>query len=154
MDIGIFGESQLHQGYAFLLTENHANSGMLIRHLHIAVKIVDIHLHLAKVLMGEPTNFQIDQDIATQQAVVENEVNEETVVVKGLVVRACLWCPSMELVGVHYLLSSSQFLQQLVAKFGIDGGISETACFTFARSGQYLLSLIVASIALALPIRL
>src|SRR6266702_7048284 len=83
MDIGIFGESQFYQGFAFLLTENHANSRMLIRRLHIAVKIVDIHLHLAKVLMGEPTDFQINQHIATQQAVVENEVNEEMVVVKG-----------------------------------------------------------------------
>src|SRR5262244_3504288 len=83
MNIGIFGKSQLHKGLAFLFTENHADSGALIRRLHIAVKIVDIHLHLAKVLMGEPTDFQIYQDIATQQAVVENEVNEEMVVVKG-----------------------------------------------------------------------
>src|SRR5690242_2420291 len=83
MDIGISGESQLHQGCAFLFAENHANGRMLIRRLHIAVKIVDIHLHLTKILMGEPTDFQINQDIATEQAVVENEINEEMVVVKG-----------------------------------------------------------------------
>src|SRR5215510_11109164 len=83
MDIGIFGERQFYKGCAFLLTEKHANSRMLIRCLHVAVKIVDIHLHLAKVLMGEPADFQINQDIATQQAVVENKVNEEMVIVEG-----------------------------------------------------------------------
>src|SRR5206468_11222250 len=83
MDIGIFGESQFYQGCAFLFAENHANSWVLIRRLHVAVKIVDIHLHLAKVLMGEPADFQINQHIATQQAVVENKINEEIVIVKG-----------------------------------------------------------------------
>jgi hypothetical protein len=55
--------------------------------------------------------------------------------VTGMVVRACPGCPGTGLIRVHCLPSSSQFLQQAVAKFGIGGGMSETACFTFARSG-------------------
>jgi len=51
--------------------------------LDIPVKVIDVHLHLSKVLMGELTDFQVNQHVAVQQAIVEHEVNEEVIFIKG-----------------------------------------------------------------------
>ena len=49
---------------------------------HEAVEVVHVHLHLPEVLVGDLADFQIEQHIAAQQAVVENEVDEEVVFVE------------------------------------------------------------------------
>ena len=47
------------------------------------VEVVHVHLHLAQVLVGELAELQVEQDIAAQEAVVENQVHEEVIFVEG-----------------------------------------------------------------------
>ena len=49
----------------------------------MAVEVVHIHLHLTEVLVRELVEFEVDQNITTQQAVVEHKVHEEVVFVEG-----------------------------------------------------------------------
>ena len=56
---------------------------MFIILLYITVEIVDIHLHLAEILMGKLAYFQINQHIAAQQAVVENQIDKKMIFIEG-----------------------------------------------------------------------
>ena len=62
---------------------NDADGGAFRVGFNAAVKVVDVHLHLAQVLVGELADLEVDQHIAAQQAVVENQIDEKMVVVKG-----------------------------------------------------------------------
>ena len=66
-----------------LLAEQHTDRGAFGVGFDVAVKVVDVHLHLAQVLVGELADFQVNQPIATQQAVVKHQIDEKMVVVKG-----------------------------------------------------------------------
>jgi Cu/Zn superoxide dismutase len=66
-----------------VLAEHDADGGILLAGFHEAVEVVDVHLHLPEVLMGDLADLQIDQDIAAQQAVVEDQIHEEMVFVEG-----------------------------------------------------------------------
>ena len=49
----------------------------------IAVEVVHVHLHLPQILMAELVELEVDEHIAAQQAVVEDEIDEEVVLVEG-----------------------------------------------------------------------
>jgi hypothetical protein len=42
-----------------------------------------VNLHLAEVLMGEIVELEVDDDVATQEPVVENEIKEVVVAIEG-----------------------------------------------------------------------
>jgi hypothetical protein len=46
---------------------------------NVAIEVVDIHLHLAKVLVGELVEFEVDENVAMQEAIVENKINIEPI---------------------------------------------------------------------------
>jgi hypothetical protein len=77
VDVGVLGQGDFHQRLVLLLAEHDADGGILLAGFYEAVEVVHIHLHLPEVLMGDLANFQIDQDIAAQQAVVENQIHEK-----------------------------------------------------------------------------
>ena len=45
--------------------------------------VVDVHLHLSQVLVGQLAALEVNQDVAAQQSIVEDQINQEVVVVKG-----------------------------------------------------------------------
>lgn len=83
VDVGILGQSQVHQRVFLAFTENDADGGFLKVLPHMAVVVVDVHLHLAKVLMGQLVGLQVNQHIALQQAVVEHKVDIVVLLVEG-----------------------------------------------------------------------
>ena len=74
IDVCVLRQSEFHQGIVLLLAEQDTNGWLLEVLLYVTVEIVDIHLHLSKVLMGELVNLQVDEDITLQQAVVEHQI--------------------------------------------------------------------------------
>ena len=67
----------------FFFAENNSYSRVLFFGFDEAVKVIDIHLHLTEVLVGQLANLQIDEDVATQKSIVENQVDEEMFFVKS-----------------------------------------------------------------------
>ena len=49
----------------------------------MTVVVVHVHLHLAQVLMGQLVELQVNDEVAAQEAVVENEVQEVVLAVEG-----------------------------------------------------------------------
>lgn len=82
IDISVFRQSQFYKGVVLFLAQQYADSGFLVVKLDIAVIIVYIHLHLAKVLMGEFVYLQVYQYIALQYAIIENKVNKEVLFIE------------------------------------------------------------------------
>jgi len=76
-------EREFNQGIVFTVAEEDADGGGLVGQLHMPIEIIDIHLHLAEVLVREFVALEVDEDIAAEEAVVENEVDSEVVVVEG-----------------------------------------------------------------------
>ena len=50
---------------------------------HEAIKVIDVHLHLAEVLVGQLADLEVDEHIATQEPVIENKVYEEVLFIEG-----------------------------------------------------------------------
>ena len=48
-----------------------------------AVEVVYIHLHLAQILGGQLVALEVDEHIAAQQSVVEDEIHIEMIVVES-----------------------------------------------------------------------
>ncbi len=46
---------------------------------HMAVEVVDVHLHLPQVLMRQLVRFQINQHIALQKTVVKHQIHKKAV---------------------------------------------------------------------------
>jgi len=59
VDVGVLGEGDFDQRLVLLLAEQDADGGILLGGLHEAVEVVDVHLHLTEVLMGDPADLQI-----------------------------------------------------------------------------------------------
>ena len=83
IDISIFGERQLYKSVTFFFAKKYTNGGFLKIFLDMTVVIVDIHLHLTQVLMGQVTSLQVNQHIALQQSIVEHKVYIEMSFLKG-----------------------------------------------------------------------
>ena len=82
-DIGVRWQGEFDEGVVFAVAEDDADGGEFVGQFHVAVEVVHIHLHLAEVLMGELVALEVDEDVAAEQAVVEDEVDEEVVIVEG-----------------------------------------------------------------------
>jgi hypothetical protein len=52
MNVGVSGQGNLDKRCMLLLAEDDADGGIFSFRLHEAVEVVDIHLHLAEVLVG------------------------------------------------------------------------------------------------------
>jgi hypothetical protein len=49
----------------------------------VAVKVVDVHLHLAERLMRELTNLEVYKHVGSQEPVIEHQIDEEMLFVEG-----------------------------------------------------------------------
>jgi len=77
------GSSVANKGVIFLSVQDEAHGWVVAgRYLVLAV-VVKVDVHLAGVGVAEGTNFEVDQYMAFQNAVVENEVDEVVLVVEG-----------------------------------------------------------------------
>ena len=79
----ILGEGVLHDGVVFIGAEDKAEGGVVIRGAAFAVVVVHVKLELPEVLVGEFPDLQIDEDVALQNGVIEDEVNVEVVAIEG-----------------------------------------------------------------------
>ena len=52
VNVGVFGKGNLDQGGVLLLAEHDADGVVLRLRSDVAVKVVDIHLHLAEVMLS------------------------------------------------------------------------------------------------------
>jgi hypothetical protein len=83
MDVGVLGQGDFDQRFVLFLAQDDADGGIFGFGPDVAVEVVDVHLYLAKVLMSELADLEVDQYIAAQKAVVEDEVDKEMVAVEG-----------------------------------------------------------------------
>ena len=67
----------------FLFTEDDANGLIFVIKLYMAVEVIDVHLHLAQVLVREFSDLQIDQHVAAKQPVIEDQIDKEMLLVEG-----------------------------------------------------------------------
>lgn len=61
MDVCVFGQVDFNQRLVLFLAQQDADGGAFGVGFDIAVKVVDVHLHLAQVLVSELADFQVDQ---------------------------------------------------------------------------------------------
>lgn len=71
----VLGERIFDDGVALVRTEDDAD-GRVVALVHLlAGVVVDVHLHLPDVLMGEIARFEVDKDKAFQNIVIEHEID-------------------------------------------------------------------------------
>ena len=83
VDVGVARQGEFDDGILLLLTEENADGGILAGRLHVTVKVIHIHLHLTEVLMGELVELEVDDHVATQETIIEDQVHEEVIFVEG-----------------------------------------------------------------------
>ena len=83
MDVRALGQGDFNQCLVFLLAQHNADGSGFGVGFDVAIKVVDVHLHLAQILVRELANLEVDQHLATQQAVVKHQIHKEMVVGKG-----------------------------------------------------------------------
>lgn len=83
VNVGIFGKGNLDQSGILFLAEHDADGVIFCLGLNVAVKVVDVHLHLAKGLMRELTNLEVYKHVGSQKPVIEHKINEEMLFVEG-----------------------------------------------------------------------
>lgn len=83
MDVGVFGQGEFDDGLFGGFAEEEADGGVFVGELHLAVVVVHIHLHLAEVLMRGFVELEVDDDVAAEEAIVEDEVHEVVVLIEG-----------------------------------------------------------------------
>lgn len=69
-------------GFVFLRAEDEADGGVIAADLVKVFIQADVAVHLADILMGELADFEIDEDEALQEVVVEDEIDAEFVVLE------------------------------------------------------------------------
>ena len=85
----VLGEGVFDDGVALVRTEDDAD-GRVVAFVHLlAGVVVDVHLHLPDVLMGEIARFEVDEDEAFQNIVIEHEVDMEVPSVEVDVLLPC-----------------------------------------------------------------
>src|SRR6185369_10659615 len=90
VDVGVGRQGEFDDGLFLPFTEQDADGGVFVGGFHEAVEVVHIHLHLPQILMAELVEFEVDDHIAAQQTVVEDEIDEEVVFVEGETLLASL----------------------------------------------------------------
>ena len=69
-------------GFIFFGAEDEADGGVVALDFEEVFVEADIAVHLADVLVGELADFQIDEDEAFQEVVIEDEIDEEFVILE------------------------------------------------------------------------
>ena len=77
MDVGVFWKGNLDQGGVLFLAEHDTDGVVLRLRSDVPIEVVDLHLHLAEVLMRELANLEVDEYIGPQQPVIKHEIDEE-----------------------------------------------------------------------------
>lgn len=83
VDVRAFGKGEFDDGFFGGLAEQETDGGVFVREFHLTVVVVYIHLHLAEVLMRELVELEVDDDVAAQEAVIEDEIDEVVVFIEG-----------------------------------------------------------------------
>ena len=83
VNVGVLGKGDFDQGGILFLAEHDADGVVLRLGSDVAVKVVDVHLHLAEVLMRELADLEVDEHVASQQPVIEDEIDEVVLFVEG-----------------------------------------------------------------------
>ena len=85
----VLGKGVFDDGVALVRTEDDAD-GRVVALVHfLAGVVVDVHLHLPDVLMGEIARFEVDEDEAFQDIVIEHEVDMKVAPVEVDVLLPC-----------------------------------------------------------------
>ncbi len=77
LEHGIAGD-----GFIFLGAEDEADGGVVAFDFEEVSVEADIAVHLADVLVGELADFEVDEDEAFQEVIVEDEVHEEFIILE------------------------------------------------------------------------
>ena len=83
VDVGVLRKREFHHGVVFLPAEQQADGGILLRQFHMTIVVIYIHLHLPEILVGKLVELKVNDQIAAQEPVVEDEVEEVVVAVEG-----------------------------------------------------------------------
>ncbi len=83
VNVGVLGQGDFDQCLILLLAEHNADGVVFRLGPDVAVKVVDVHLHLAEVLMRELANLEVDEHVGSQQPVIEDKIDEEVLFVEG-----------------------------------------------------------------------
>ena len=78
-----FGEGVADHGIVFVGGEDQAEGGIVIGSAALAVVVVHIKLELAEILVGELSYLEIDQHVALENGVLEDEIDVEMIAFKG-----------------------------------------------------------------------
>jgi hypothetical protein len=65
-------QCDFYKGGVFLLAKDDTNRRVFMTKLDEAIEVVDVHLHLAKVLMGQLADFQVNKDIGLLEDVLRS----------------------------------------------------------------------------------
>ena len=90
IDFGVFWQSEFYERIVLALAKKNADGWFLKILFHETVIVVDVHLHLTEILMGEVIHFQVNKDIALKQSVVEHNVNIEMSFLESESLLSCL----------------------------------------------------------------
>ena len=76
-DLGLVGgaESVFDDGIVFVGTEDEAQGWVVVGGTAFLIVVINVELKLAKVAVGEFADFEIDQDVALQDCVIEDQIN-------------------------------------------------------------------------------
>ena len=70
------GEGVFNEGLVFVGAEEDAHWGVVARGHFVGAIIGDVGVELAELLVREGVDFEVDEDVAFEHAVVEDEVDE------------------------------------------------------------------------------
>ena len=65
VNVGVFGKGNLDQGGILFLAEHDTDGVVLRLGPDVAVKVIDLHLHLAEVLVRELANLEVDKHVGS-----------------------------------------------------------------------------------------
>ena len=65
-DVGVFGEGEFDECVFFAFAEDDADSRIFVEGFNVAIEVIDVHLHLTEILMGEFIKFEIDENVAAK----------------------------------------------------------------------------------------
>ena len=74
---------ELHLGVVLVATEEDADGRLIALRHHAVLKIVEVIIHLARVAVLEGADFQIEQDVATEAPLIEDQIHVVVLVAKG-----------------------------------------------------------------------
>ena len=90
VDVGVLGQRDFDQGSVLLLAQHDADGGVFCVRFHETVEVVDVHLHLSKVLMRELPYLQVYENVAAQEPIVEDQIDKEVFFIEGKTFLSCL----------------------------------------------------------------